>query len=279
MSIAFWSVKLTNDSPAEVQPPEGYVLNVQTAALTDAKNANGSQVIKIKTVAVEGGELEAVIGTLRPKTSEQISMNMCLGFDVPATFSIAGDAKGTVYLSGYYQPGPDMDSDGDDEESDEEEDDEEDDQALEALKAKINAKMNEKIPAKDKIVVEGDDDDDESDDDDDDGEDEVDAEFIKKMMAKKAAETAAGEDDDEDEDEDSSEEEEAPPVKVQKVAPKGVITPSQKSKPQQQQQKPKTPQSGNKPNQQQKQKTPQGQQKQNFGSGNKGNKSGDKRKR
>jgi len=34
MSIAFWSVELKKGKPAEVQPPEGYVLNLQNAAVT-----------------------------------------------------------------------------------------------------------------------------------------------------------------------------------------------------------------------------------------------------
>ncbi len=105
MSVAFWSVTVTNKTPVEVQPPEGFVLNLQQAALVGA--AKGAAVLKVSTVAIEGDAIEAVIGTLRPVTADQINFSLVFGYDVPATFSLSGDANGTVHLSGYYQPGPD----------------------------------------------------------------------------------------------------------------------------------------------------------------------------
>ena len=106
MSVAFWSVTVSNNKPVEVQPPEGFVLNLQQAALVGGKNGS-AQVLKVKTVAIEGDDIDAVIGTLRPTTADQISFSLVFGYDVPVTFSTTGDANGTIHLSGYYQPGPD----------------------------------------------------------------------------------------------------------------------------------------------------------------------------
>lgn len=103
MSVAFWSVQLKSGKPVEVQPPEGYVLNVQQAVLTGGK-AGSSQELKVKTVSVEGDELEAVIAVLRSGTCDQCSMSLVFGYDVPVSFSVEGN--GTLHLSGYYQPGP-----------------------------------------------------------------------------------------------------------------------------------------------------------------------------
>jgi hypothetical protein len=103
MSVAFWSVKLTNGKAVEVQPPEGYVLNVQQAALS----GEGTAVIKVHTTSVEGDKLESVIGTLRSKGNDQFPLNLVFGYDVPVAFSVEG--KGDVYLNGYYQPGPEED--------------------------------------------------------------------------------------------------------------------------------------------------------------------------
>lgn len=100
MSVAYWSVKLTNGKSVEVQPPEGYVLNVQQATYV----GNDHAVIKVHTTSVEGDKLESVIGTLRGKTVEQFSLDLVFGYDVPVAFSVEG--KGEVYLNGYYQPGP-----------------------------------------------------------------------------------------------------------------------------------------------------------------------------
>jgi len=316
MSVAFWSVKLTNGKAAEVQPPEGYVLNVQQAAMT----GEGHAVVKVNTVSVEGDKISSVICTLRSKTNEQCGMNLVFGYDVPVAFSSEG--KGEVYLSGYYQPGPEEDDENDydeygedEEDSEDEEDDEDDDDdeeakimSAEAAIAKLGAgRKNDlvvsgKKVSKAQLQSDSEDDDDEEDDEEDseeDGDSEGDEEFIKKMIKRNGlqqssrveeldAEDSEEEEDDEDDDEEDSEEE-APPVKVQKVQSKGTVvnqksnTPAQKGN----NSKPNTP--AQKP-QQQAQKTPQGGKPNGNNNNNKtpntgnkhqnsGFKSGDKRKR
>ncbi len=52
MSVAFWSVELSKGKPIEVQPPEGYVLNVQQAAI-DAKDDTAVATVKAKTTSIE----------------------------------------------------------------------------------------------------------------------------------------------------------------------------------------------------------------------------------
>ena len=73
MSIAFWSAIVKVGKPVEVQPPEGYVLNLQQAALV-GHDANGSMVVKAHSISIEGNDIDAVLGTLRPITSDQFSM-------------------------------------------------------------------------------------------------------------------------------------------------------------------------------------------------------------
>jgi len=315
MSVAFWSVKLTNGKAAEVQPPEGYVLNVQQAAMT----GEGHAVVKVNTVSVEGDKISSVICTLRSKTNEQCGMNLVFGYDVPVAFSSEG--KGEVYLSGYYQPGPEEDDENDydeygedEEDSEDEEDDEDDDDdeeakimSAEAAIAKLGAgRKNDLVVSGKKVSKaqlqsdsEDDDEEDDEEDSEEDGDSEGDEEFIKKMIKRNGlqqssrveeldAEDSEEEEDDEDDDEEDSEEE-APPVKVQKVQSKGTVvnqksnTPAQKGN----NSKPNTP--AQKP-QQQAQKTPQGGKPNGNNNNNKtpntgnkhqnsGFKSGDKRKR
>lgn len=106
MSIAFWSIKIVGNKPVEVQPPEGYVVNVQQAALANGKDKT-SYVVSVDTLAIEGEKLSAVIGTLRTTTVEQFNCNLVFGYDVPTKFSVASnDNNGAVYLSGYFQPAP-----------------------------------------------------------------------------------------------------------------------------------------------------------------------------
>eukprot|EP01038_Epipyxis_sp_PR26KG_P007165 gene7165-9768_t len=204
MSVAFWSTPLKTTEPVEIQPPEGYVLNITQAALT----GKGSLVIKVSTISIEGDELVTVIGTLREQKSEQFPLSLVFGYDVPTKFSVTGDASATAYLSGYYQPAPNEDDDEDDEdgpfgrygEDDEDEDDEDEDSEQEDVKdtkkpvtaakpAVVPEVTKAKVdPIKDgkkdsKMVVEdaGDDEED-SDDDEDEDEDDVDEEFVTKMI-------------------------------------------------------------------------------------------------
>ena len=102
MSLAFWSVTVAEGKPTEVQPPEGYVLNLQQAALEGGVEKH-SVLIKVSTVSIEEEDINAVIGTLRSGHTDQLSLGLVFGYEVPVTFTVAG--KGTVHLSGYYQPG------------------------------------------------------------------------------------------------------------------------------------------------------------------------------
>jgi hypothetical protein len=98
MSVAFWSAEIKTTTPVEVQPPEGYVLNVTLAALTG--NGKGAQIIKVKTSSIDGEDVEAAIGTLRFNQTEQMNFALIFGYDVPVTFSLVGDAQAKVYLTG-----------------------------------------------------------------------------------------------------------------------------------------------------------------------------------
>ena len=62
MSVAFWSIKLSGGCAVEVQPPEGYVLNLQQAALS----GEGVAVIQVQTVSVEGGKIDSVMPLFVP---------------------------------------------------------------------------------------------------------------------------------------------------------------------------------------------------------------------
>ncbi len=111
MSVAFWATKIVAGKPVEVQPPEGYVLNVQQAAIVNGKD-NQSYTVNVDTLAIEGEKLEAVIGTLRPGKVDQFNFNLVFGYDVPTKFSVTSgdkDSKAVVHLSGYFQPAPEDD--------------------------------------------------------------------------------------------------------------------------------------------------------------------------
>jgi hypothetical protein len=247
MSVAFWSVQLKAGKEVEVQPPEGYVLNLQLAALQSQGDNEKCAQVKCDTFAIEGDKLQAVICTLRSKTTDQTSLNLVFGYDVSTKFSFTGtDKSSTVFLSGYYQPAPEemgsddefdgeMPSDGENSDSDSEGD--------EAPVVKGS-----------KMVIheeEG------SDDGSDLEESSIDEDFIKKMIQQNR--TTGGDDEEEDSDEEDSEEEESeseeeqPPAKVQKAAQKSTpqrpTTAPQQKTPQGSQQKQggnKTPQGGNK---------------------------------
>lgn len=102
MAVAFWSVKLTTQGPVNVQPPEGYVLNVQQVALIGGKEKS-SYKVKAETQAIEGGDLESFLGTLKANTCDQFSCSLVFGYDVATKFSLVSDdkeGKAAVYLSG-----------------------------------------------------------------------------------------------------------------------------------------------------------------------------------
>ena len=112
MSLAFWSQEIKKGKPVEVQPPEGYVLNVQLAAIASSPTDMVVGQIKAKTTNIEGEVVNAVLCTLRSKTCDQASLQLVFGFDVPVEFSVEGSA--VCVLSGYFQPGPESMDDSDD---------------------------------------------------------------------------------------------------------------------------------------------------------------------
>jgi hypothetical protein len=108
-------------------------------------------VVHATTTSIEGDEVKPVLCTLRSGTSDQCSLSLVFGYDVPVrpicnlqfimiilnfypvylypqvSFSVTGDSKGIVHLSGYFQPGPE-DGEGEDDEDDDEDD--EDDEVI-----------------------------------------------------------------------------------------------------------------------------------------------------
>ena len=118
MAIAFVSFELRLDKPVVPMIPEGYVMNICQAALAmDKEGDKGYLQIFIKTQSmVSGDDLNALIGTLRAGQTEQFATNLVFGDDFEITFSVKGTAKGSVHLSGYYQPGLQDEEEDDDEE-------------------------------------------------------------------------------------------------------------------------------------------------------------------
>lgn len=245
MSVAFWSTELVSNKPFETQPPEGYVLNLQQIALVTEKN--DVKRVFVKTLSVETGEeMDCCLCTLRGGSVEQISVSIVFGYDAPVTFYVTGEGKGKVYLSGYLQPGPELDMDDeddedmegfpgeDDEDDDEEEDDEEDDEddeaapSMEVVGKKLDAmKKTTKKPESSSESEDASEPSSEASSDDSEDDEEDDA-FVQKMVQKiaKAAPDAESESESESEEEESeseSEEEVEPPVKVQKTAPQGKV--------------------------------------------------------
>jgi hypothetical protein len=143
MAVAFWSVPVSVGKPVEVQPPEGFVINLQQAALdtTDMKDGT-SFCLKASTLGIESEEMEAILGTLRCGKTDQMNLGeyfnlvyihrnnkntflaLVFGYDVSVTFSVTSSSKsGTVHLSGYYEPAPDEEDDDEDNGDDDDEDD------------------------------------------------------------------------------------------------------------------------------------------------------------
>ena len=148
MSVAFVSFELTPGKPVVPSIPEGYVMNISQAALALEKvddTKGGYLQVYVKTKSIEGDDLNALVGTLRAGQVEQFALNLVFGEDDEIIFSVKGTAKGSVHLSGYYQPGPEEEDDEDDDDdrrqamhdkddydydSDEDDDDEMDDVLL-----------------------------------------------------------------------------------------------------------------------------------------------------
>lgn len=200
MSVAFWSEEVVSGKEVEVQPPEGYVLNVcQIALQTKHSSGKSGYGLYASTYAITGTPLKTLVATLRPQTCENVQVSLVFGFDVPVKFMVecGEDKKASVFISGYYQPGPDS---GDDDDSEADYDDymddpsNLDDENLEVYKQMLKSGGSELDGDDDEEEEKGegssDDDDDDSDgsgdsDDSDDSEDEeVDEAFISKMIQK-----------------------------------------------------------------------------------------------
>ena len=222
MSVAFWSTELKKGgAPSEVQPPEGYVLNVQNAAIigSDGKALN----LFAKTQDIEGNEMDVLLTTLRGTAgSDQCQLSLVFGYDVPVKFYVKGDAKGaSMHVSGYFQPGPEEDEpdsdeegmdygefmdgmegmqeggDSDDMDSDDSGDDEEDDEEKAALYKAMAAGAESGSDSEDDDsegseprVQELSEDEEESDSEDE----SLDAAFINKMIAKNTGGAKSGKD-------------------------------------------------------------------------------------
>ena len=196
---------------AEVQPPEGYVLNLQNAAVVAKENDKAVVQIYAKCLDINGEEVSALMATLRPGQTDQCQLSLVFGYDVPTEFFIKGDSKSAiVHLTGYYQPGPEDDEDMDEEDemyahpfeggetedyddddemaSDESSGDDEEKAALyKALAAGASGDSDDSEDSSEegepRVVELGD----EGEDDDSDSEDErMDADFVNKMIAKNA---------------------------------------------------------------------------------------------
>ena len=202
MSIAFFGIELKKGKPSEVQPPEGYVLNLQNAAVNSSDNSASVRIFA-KTRSIEDEDLTILLATLRPNMIDQCQLSLVFSYDVPVEFHIETSTKDKeckVYLSGYFQPGPEDDDDDEDMEgmegmdseeddefgSDDEEDDEETAELYKALAAKGGSSEGDSDSDSDEDgrVEELAESDSDSDSESDDEDKELDEKFINKMIAK-----------------------------------------------------------------------------------------------
>jgi len=175
MSVAFWSVQIKSGTEVEVQPPEGYVLNVQQAALESEKGSKGAAYLRVTTTNIAGDEQTSLLCTLRDDRVEQCPLNLVFGYDVPIKFRADGDFKGSLHVLGYYQPGPEEDDeemDSDDEEDMDEEDMEKYRGMLEAAYGRENEESDEESDSED------------SDDESDSEDEKLDSNLVEKMIKK-----------------------------------------------------------------------------------------------
>jgi len=147
--------------------------------------------------------MKALIATLRAGKTDQCQLSLVFGFDVPVEFSLVGEGM-SVFLSGYFQPGPedeDMDEEGDFGEDEEDEEDGEDRAALYRQMAMgMNGGGGEDSDDDDDDDEEEEEEegrvqqlDDSEEDDEEDSEDEaLDAQFINKMISKNKAPAGKG---------------------------------------------------------------------------------------
>ena len=249
MSIAFWSEEVSKGSGAEVQPPEGYVLNcTQMALQTSHSSSKSGYRVFATTEDIHGDERKSLLGTLRPISCENTQLSLVFGYDIPVKFSVEGgeDSKASVFISGYFQPGPEVgdeddddidymdayDDDDDDEEEEEEDDEDENEQGGAKKKKKI---MNQALSSA--VAAESSDEESSSSGSDDSSEDEkVDEMFISKMIAKNHPEMTGGGWNDPRVEELSSDDEYEKPASKPKSksqkgdkAGKGIITSGKKN--------------------------------------------------
>ncbi len=134
--------KVKVGQPASWKTPQGYVCTLSNVALevesnkTDGLDGIGvPHRVYLTTKDWEDKEMKCLIASLRARQTEQIHLEVVLGWDSPFELSVEG-GKGVVHITGFVQPGPsfggDEDEDDDDEdlgallgEEDEEEDEEE----------------------------------------------------------------------------------------------------------------------------------------------------------
>ena len=95
--------------------------------------------------------------------------SIVIGYDVITKFSVEGTGKGSVHLSGYYQPGPAEDDDLDEEDYDDYDD--EDDDEDEDERGLTKEQYMKLLASKGGANGDDDDDDDEDEDEDDDDDD------------------------------------------------------------------------------------------------------------
>lgn len=157
MSVGFWSTVIKPNGKAHtMQPPEGFVLNVQQLALLGGEKGSSYSVF-VSTEPILGGDgaaTKTLLGTLRYPSTEQFQTAMVFGYDVPLSFEVSansegGKSKGEVHISGYLQPGPSEEDDeddyddmafggmpygyGEDDDDDEDDDEDEDDRFIENM--------------------------------------------------------------------------------------------------------------------------------------------------
>ena len=199
MSIAFWTSILRKNEINVISVPEGFVLNLQQAALEKGDYAK----VWCKAPSADGEIANALLCTLREGSCDQQMLQLVFGEDNDddnednegenkVKFSIESNSPDAiVHLSGYFQPGP-SDFDMNDEHlmnmtggcstgyCDDKYDDDDNDEDYETNEL-YDKMYNSKNGLMQIDNVYDDENDDSSSDDDDDDEDE---DFVKEMQKK-----------------------------------------------------------------------------------------------
>lgn len=108
-------------------------LEVESSKSDGADGVGAPHRVYLTTMDWEDKEVKSLIATLRARQTEQLHLEVVLGWDSPFEISVEG-GKGVVHLTGFVQPGPAWPDEDDDEEDlmegllgDEEEEEEEED--------------------------------------------------------------------------------------------------------------------------------------------------------